>query len=312
MTSTCMAEDTVRLHFALPSARLAPYVSTFYHMQVALPDGETLTDQLHPEWGNVRLSPVAHLSAGIGPAPVEPLPRAVATGPTSYATTFTAGPGRSWGIGLLPLGWLTFMGGAAADHADRIVDVEHDPACAAFAPLLEMLFDGQTVPDTALLNDEAVRIDAYLLTRLADGRSVPPNDAATVSTVHETLVDGKVASVADLAQVAGLKLRTMERLSRRAFGFTPKLLLRRQRFLRSLARFMLDPELKWLNTLDDQYFDQAQFVRDFHRFIGMAPRDYAATPHPVLMAAAKARAALAGDAVQALHRPSGPAASSPA
>ncbi len=288
MTSTCVANDAVRLHFVLPGARLASYVSTFYHMQVALPDGAVVTDQLHPEWGNVRLSPVARLSAGIGSAPAEPLPRGIATGPTSYATTFSAGAGRSWGIGLLPLGWLTFMGGPASDHADRIVDVERDPACAAFAPLLETLFASITTaeiapdaaPDTAALDDEAARIDAYLSTRLADGRSVPPNDAAAVSAVHAALVDGKVASVGDLAEVAGLNLRTMERLSRRAFGFTPKLLLRRQRFLRSLARFMLDPELKWLNALDDQYFDQAQFVRDFHRFIGMAPRDYAATQSP--------------------------------
>jgi hypothetical protein len=80
-------------------------------------------------------------------------------------------------------------------------------------------------------------------------------------------------------------------------------LLRRQRFLRSLAQFMLDPTLTWISTLDWHYVDQAHFVRDFKRFMSMSPSSYAARDHPVLRAAAQARTAAAGAAVQALHKP---------
>lgn len=107
----------------------------------------------------------------------------------------------------------------------------------------------------------------------------------------------------DLAHRLGISSRSLERLSLKAFGFSPKLLLRRQRFLRSLAQFMLDPSLTWIRTLDFQYVDQAHFVRDFRRFMAMSPRHYAALDHPVLRAAAQGRSAAAGAAVQALHRP---------
>jgi AraC-like DNA-binding protein len=66
---------------------------------------------------------------------------------------------------------------------------------------------------------------------------------------------------------------------------------------------MLDPSLKWIETLDRHYHDQAHFVRHFKRFMGMSPSAYAKQPHPVLGAAAHARKAIAGEAIQVLHRP---------
>ena len=97
----------------------------------------------------------------------------------------------------------------------------------------------------------------------------------------------------------------LERISRRAFGFTPKVLLRRQRFVRSLARFMLDPSLKWIGAIDCHYHDQAQFVRDFRQFMGMTPRQYAALPKPIVNAVMQARERFAGSAAQALDGPGG-------
>ena len=45
---------------------------------------------------------------------------------------------------------------------------------------------------------------------------------------------------------------------------------------------MFDPERSWSQALDSQYYDQAQFVRDFRSFMGMTPSDYAEAPHPIL------------------------------
>ena len=106
-----------------------------------------------------------------------------------------------------------------------------------------------------------------------------------------------------MAERLGISSRSLERLSLKAFGFSPKLLLRRQRFLRSLAQFTLDPSLTWIRTLDFHYVDQVHFVRDFRRFMGMSPRSYGALDHPLMRAAVHGRTAAAGAAVQALHRP---------
>ena len=125
------------------------------------------------------------------------------------------------------------------------------------------------------------------------------------SAQNTALSYDELSSVADLSAKLALSERSIERLSHRAFGFSPKLLLRRQRFLRSLGRFMLDPSMAWIDTIDHHYYDQAQFTRYFQRFMGMSPRDYAARPTPILGAAAVARAAAAGAAVQGLHQPGG-------
>lgn len=275
------------------SAALRPYISTIYLTEVALSDGSRIEDYLHPEWANLRFIDGDLPLAAIGDDPVIETPRFIATGPTSKATFFSVGNTRTWGIGILPMGWAKFIPLPAEDLADRSIDGDSHLAFAAFAPLLEALRQANDVDAAAAL------IDAHFCDLLA---GAPPNDPAILAA-HRALVDDDLSSVADLSEKLSLSERTIERLSRRAFGFSPKLLLRRQRFLRSLARFMLDPSMAWIDTMDHHYYDQAQFTRDFQRFMGMSPRDYAARPKPILGAAAFARAAAAGAAVQGLHKP---------
>ena len=290
-------DGAVAVHFFMPSAALAPYVSTYYLTEIKLAPGDAVEDWLLPEWANLRFSSGGDWSSGLGDGPLEPMPRAILTGPTCQAQHFRLGGGaRAWGVGLLPLGWLRLIGVPASGYIDRTVDLASEPCCVPLAGLPAAVLRGEPNP-----GEEAARIDAYLLDLL--GRTAPHPDEHRIRTAHTALIDEGVASVAELAGRLGISSRSLERLSLRAFGFSPKLLLRRQRFLRSLAQFMLDPSLTWIRTLDFHYVDQAHFVRDFRRFMGMSPRRYATLDHPVLRAAAQGRTAAAGAAVQALHRP---------
>lgn len=278
--------------FALSPA-LRPYLTTIYLTKVAVPDDQRIEDYLHPEWANLRFIAGDTPLSAIGGGPATASPHFVVTGPTSKASFFAAGNMRLWGIGILPMGWAKFVALPADAFADRSIDGATHPAFARFAPLLDAL---RGVSDAEAA---AAMIDRHVCALLANA---PPDDPAILAA-HRALVDDDLASVADLAAKLGLSERSVERLSRRAFGFSPKLLLLRQRFLRSLARFMLDPSTAWVDTMDHHYYDQAQFTRDFRRFMGMSPRDYAARPKPILGAAAVARAAAAGAPVQGLHRP---------
>ena len=289
------ARARVATRFFPLSPALRPYVSTIYLSEVAVPDGSRVEDYLHPEWANLRFIEGDRPLAAIGGSPVVETPRFVATGPTGTATYFAAGNKGAWGIGILPVGWAKFIPLPAEELADRLTDGNIHPAFAPFTPLLEAL---RQVNDD---DDAAALIDAHVCALLADA---PPDDPAILAA-HRALVDDEVTSVADLSTKLSLSERSIERLSYRAFGFSPKLLLLRQRFLRSLGRFMLDPSMAWIDTMDHHYYDQAQFTRDFQRFMGMSPRDYAARPKPILGAAAFARAAAAGAAVQGLHKPAG-------
>lgn len=293
---TPLVGDAVTVRFFMPSPELAPYISTYYLTEVGLPEGEVVQDWLHPEWGNLRLSRMGLWKAGIGTEPLRDTPAFVASGPTSHCAHFLTSRGRVWGVGILPLGWARLFDTPAASHADSFCDGQTDPTFAGLAPLLDHIFSGAA--DAAA---EAARIDTFLCDYLAT-RPVP-EDEQRIRAAHAALIDQDIGSVADFAERLGISSRSLERLSLRAFGFPPKLLLRRQRFLRSLAQFMLDPSLTWISTLDWHYVDQAHFVRDFKRFMGMSPSTYAGLDHPVLNAAARARAAATGHAVQALHRP---------
>jgi AraC-like DNA-binding protein len=117
------------------------------------------------------------------------------------------------------------------------------------------------------------------------------------------MVDREVASVTDFCERAGVGRRTLERLCYRYFGFAPKLLLRRQRFMRSLVEFMLEHATNWSEAMDGHYHDQAQFVREFRTFMCMNPREYAAREHPILGAFMKQRAKVWGAAAQTLDTP---------
>lgn len=284
----------IDLTFFLPSERLQPFVTTYYHLHIDLAGGDPVEDWLHPEWANVRLFQTEDFRAAIGDDDLAELPDTVAAGPTSKTTRFRVGAGRSWGIGLLPLGWAQLVGLDASHYADRLADAARVDALAPFAAIRHVAF---AAPDD--LAQEAQAIDAALLSIL--DRSPPADER--IAKVHALLLDEDIANVSVLADHAGMSPRTLERFCKRWFGFSPRLLLARQRFLRCLGRFMLDPSLNWLSTLDDHYYDQAHFVRDFRKFMTMSPSEYARLPHPVLMAAARARHAAAGAPMQVLHKP---------
>ncbi|HEV7314485.1 helix-turn-helix domain-containing protein [Sphingopyxis sp.] len=287
------ASARVATRFFPLSPVLRPYLSTIYLTEVAVPGDDRVEDHLHPEWANIRFIEGEAPLAAVGGRPAELAPRFVVTGPTSHATYFAAGNMRLWGIGVLPMGWAKFLSLPADELADRSCDGAAHPAFAPFAPLAAALRQVNDIDAAVAL------IDAHFCALLSHA---PPDDPAILAA-HRALVDDELSSVADLSAKLALSERSIERLSHRAFGFSPKLLLRRQRFLRSLGRFMLDPSMAWIDTMDHHYYDQAQFTRDFQRFMGMSPRDYAARPKPILGAAAVARAAAAGAAVQGLHQP---------
>lgn len=254
------------------SPALQPYFTALYLFDIRSGDGDFVADQLHPEWASMRFSRGTPPIAVIGSGRLEPQWPFVVSGPTSKSIRFGLTSARIWGLGLQPAGWAKFVEGRARDFADRTLDGAADPAFRLFAPILAIV-EANDEPDAIL-----EQIDRYLLGHV--GRPSPHEER--IIRCHDLVRDPDIGSVAELGEQLGLERRSLERLCARYFGFPPKLLLRRQRFLRSLARFMLDGRRHWSEVLDDRYYDQAQFVRDFRSFMGMTPSEYAEMPHPIL------------------------------
>ena len=289
-------EENVTVRFYPPPDDLRRYFTTFYVSEFDPGASGRLVDCLHPEWGGLRIfdpdGPDASISGG------QPIKNTqfVATGPTSLPVHFSMPKTRMWGIGFLPLGWAQFVRVPAGAHKNLICDGYHHPSFAPFTPLAQHLF-GSQADELA----ELARITAFF--RNLTGR--PLTDEQRIRAIHEGLVDPRLHTVAELVGRVAASPRTVERMCHRHFGFSPKLLLRRQRFMRSLAQFMIDPSLKWIGAMDSHYHDQAQFVRDFHEFMGMTPREYSTTPHPVLERFVQERNRVYGAAVQTMDRSAG-------
>jgi AraC-like DNA-binding protein len=288
-----MGAQNLRARFFPPPAELAGCFTSFYLLEVDLADGACVEDYLHPEWANLRFFfgglPDAEIIGGqtVGGTPF------IATGPTCLPAAFRLPPTRLWGVGLLPLGWAKFMDLPACELANEASDGLRHRAYARFVPLCHALL-GASGGEEA----QAKLIGDFFLARDRPVRSGP-----TIAAVHRALIDPAIHSAAELARRANITQRTLERLCARYFGFTPQQLIRRQRMMRTLSAFMLADKASWSEVIDLHYTDHAHFTHEFHAFMRMSPREYAALDHPVLSAFMAERARVMGSPVQTLDRP---------
>jgi AraC-like DNA-binding protein len=244
---------------------------------------------LQPEWGNLRFR-LENDWTTLGDR-AEPRDGEIFLfGPTSRARRFIARPGAVIGVGFTPIGWSLLIGSRADEAADQVIDatglmdgalrqLHHRllgaPDDDARFGLLEAFFDG-----------------------LAD-RSASREDV--LRRIHACLLDPAINSVAEFAACAGLSQIALSRACLRVFGFTPKLLLQRQRFMRTLAALGGEAGVQIGELIDAAYVDHSHFNRDFRRFMGMSPSEYLALPRLILRAAMGSREKALGAALQGLH-----------
>lgn len=294
--ASARAPYTVRSRFHTPPEIFDGCFTTFYHLTLDVADGGTVTDYLQPEWANVRFFSGGVPKAEIGSTCIDTA-RFGATGPSSLPCRFELGSARMWGIGFLPVGWARFFDAEAYDLTNLVCNGAQHPAFAKFDALSPVLTDPEATIEEQL---------SHIITTL-EGLMRPSRDEAKIHRVHEAMVEGCYVTVSELASHCAMSVRTLERVCRRYFGFTPKLLMRRQRFMRSLTSYMLqqsrDGGRRWTEAMDAEYHDQAQFTREFREFMTMLPSDYAALEHPILASFMEARARTWGSAAQTLDAP---------
>ncbi|QPC98585.1 helix-turn-helix domain-containing protein [Qipengyuania soli] len=271
---------------------LAPYLSGYYCTRIA--PGMVLEDWMSPEEANLRCGVAELYRASIGPGELKEIPPVILSGSTDKATHVRVSTGEYWGVGLTPAGWARFIGMNANEFANRNDDLANYPELGE----LYRMFG--TVVSGALDEAQVIQLLNTTFRALLGER---PAHESTIHAVHLAIGSGRVTSSSHLASLAGMNQRTFERFCNRHFGFPPAALLRRQRFLRSLGRYMLDPSMRWINSLDHGYSDQAHFIREFRSVMGMTPGQYADRPHPLVEAAVRVTSKAAGVAMQALHTP---------
>lgn len=213
-----------------------------------------------------------------------PLGQAILYGPTSQAIDISAQGGVSVAIEISPLAWARFFDVSAEDCRDRITPLAELWPAAWVDDLIARLH----ASDRAL--DVKGILDDFLLSHLP-----PPNPIEQrVEAAMRALADPTLNESSEVAERVGLSAQTLLRLCRRYFGYGPKQLMRRARFLNALIELMLGDGLPDFSHPPTGYHDVPHFIRDGKGFLGMTPRRFLAIHTPYLYAAMRARRLITG------------------
>lgn len=285
----CPEDTRLSIHYARPAPQLARYVTAYDVYEARLEVGEEREDVFPPGWAAMRfLLKGRDWGVRLGRRRFDPLPRDALFGPTSHAGLSRFGRGRVASAGLTPVGWARFMRRDASLHADRITDLRQlwPERAAALRTALESGADPAAVFDD-------------LFTRLL-GETVPEDEA--VGRLAALLVEPDLLTTASLAERMGMPARQVAKLSTQHFGFTPKLLLRRARFMRALIEMLRTERGGWKAVVARAgYHDQSHFVRDCQLFLGMSMSAFIRRPKPLFQASLRLRADVLGAPAQVLH-----------
>lgn len=280
------------LRYERPDPRVASYVTDYHLLDSEGPDVIGAIEWIMPGSANIRLFMDARsTNVTIGNRVYAPTPHNALYGPTSRALRVEAFGGLTIGMGISALGWARLFKQPATEFRDRIVPLaELWPAGVAAE-----LYDRLARSDRAL--EVKGVLDAFLLAHLGE----PHPDEPTIRRVMMLLVDETIGDIAEIAERVDLTAQQLRAITLRYFGFPPKRMLRRARFLRSLLRMYAAGDAADYSLISRSYFDVSHFLRDSEEFLGTTPRRFMAMQTPYLRHVLRARTAVFGVPAQALH-----------
>lgn len=280
------------LRYERPAAELATLLSSYAVLDSdpAVFRGEH--SWMLPGWAQIWIVLTEQpISVRVGNKRYDPLASTILYGVTSKAMPVVAHGGVTIAIDLSPLGWARFVKPSAEELRDRIT------------PLGEVLATDQVRALASALHasnrDLAVKeiIDDSFLRHLP-----PPHPAEPlIARIMALLVDDTLEDLPSAARAIGISPPTLLRLSKRYFGFTPKLLMMRVRFLRALAAMLIATDGVDFAAVPAGYHDVPHLLRDANRFLGMTPRRFLAMDLPYLRAALRARQSVMGASTPSLE-----------
>ena len=264
----------VRVQYAFPAAALFDHVAVYIELEVA---GGVAQDLVPPDMTSLQVTLSGRWSEGLDLNALSGASdRAMLFGTTSHARWLRGQDGIAFCVGLHPLAWPTLLGQKADQYINRATALRDiwGTDANAFFPGLQRCVDFEA--RTVFTND-------FLIGRLRNTKKSAA--AQDIMTIRQALADPACADVASLAKRVGMAHVRLGRLTKAHFGFSPKMLIRRERFRRMLHRIDAHSYANWPNFLDPQYVDQSHMIRDFQDFLGLSPGQYMALDRPFVAAA---------------------------
>ncbi len=276
--------DNAPITYWRADKRFAGLVTGFHRFRIPFRPGATFRDVFFPGDPVIRfgIEQPQPWSLQIGSRRFD-MPLASFSGPTNVAGWAQATGGTVVGVGLRAVGWARLFGGDLSGHANRVVPL------SALDPTAERVREALNAGD----HPPAV-LERWLDERLAADRAVDP----LVPLLEAAFDDVETMRIEALAERVGMTPRQFAARTRQHFGFTPKLLLRRRRFLRALSGTLdAPPDTAGALLAEAGYWDRSHFLRDAHLFLGCSIREFRQRRGPFHALAMQARAAAFGAAV---------------
>lgn len=259
---------------ALPCPALADIVDTYYLITVDLPAGKVLEDVMLPELPNMRFQLEGQWNIKFGDKPFVAAHSENLFGFTHAPyQVCVGGKSRVFGIGLKPLGYQSTIGEKASKLSDSLCSLGD-----VFGPSARAV--GRQMRQAQTVGEMAVIADACLL---SVQKPVSASKRAALDGFSAALTEPLIADlnrVDELAFQLGLSVRQVERYAKDLFGCSPKLLLRKHRFLSMLSRTgEATAGQCWLDEADESFYDQSHYIREYKRFTGRSPQQFAKAPN---------------------------------
>ncbi len=276
-----------------PSDHLSPWIESFHSYHIRLDPGVGHQEIFLPALASIRLQTYGNgFEMRIGKGPAVRVPRMALFGPSAHSAKAEVSTGQLIGVYLRPKGWAALIGKAADRFADTIADLSDIWSS-----------DADRLLTTVAREDDFKAQVAAFEEVLADRLGEKAPALADVAAIENVLADPEVITVEQALQRLDMPDWKFARVSRRHFGFTPKLMMRRARFMRTILKIRGQGGMPWAQLVDEAYVDQSHFIRDCRDFLDMTPVQFANRFQPMAKAAFDAREKALGDAHHLVSKP---------
>ena len=262
----------VSIRYFAPAPPLRQHLSSYYWFES---NGPAFRDVMRAELPQVRVVTRGQAKNAFPTGLVRTPGPVHVQGPTSGCAHYSAiGPLHLFGVGLLPEGWSTLIGEPADRFADDVVDLVGVVGPSAETVLAEMVLAGTDA-------ERVAAADRFFLGLLAHAHATPRWFTALTD---DWLTSSANPDVDTLIKTSGMSARSVERLAKRIYGASPKLLSRKYRTLNAAVRLGNSEATGWADLAAHAYYDQPHFIREFRQFVGMTPSRFMVEAAPLMRA----------------------------
>lgn len=273
------------LRYERPDPVLEGLIGDYFVFDSEGPEAMNAVEWMLPNW------PVVRFVLAERPITVEardwrwsPLLEAGFYGTTSQAMRHTSSGGVTIGVSLTPAGIARLLDIDVSRYRNRMVPLDTLLPPADCSALVEELRQSDQGPAVKPI------LDRFFLSHMAH----PHPAEADIAALNRLLLDERFQSACEVAEELGMHPQTLRRLSLKRFGFPPKMLMMRTRFMRSLIALKETGATEGYGRIDSAYTDASHFLRDSERFLGMTARRFLNLETPFLDMVLRARRLVLG------------------